>query len=279
MASPAHTINPNVCDMRGKFSGILRVPDDAQPERRASKPSQPWLGAAAYWPCVCECGREIVARGSALRRLQTISCGADECQVRALQRCGRPLPRVLALLRPPLGQVFGRLTVMGLGNRRDSNNRRYWIFRCECGTVKEQVASKVVAGNIVSCGCLTADAVRAANTKYADPKQKHRNSLLSNYKRHALARGFPFEISDGEFSALTKQPCKYCGRTEVSTESLRYGGDLAYNGVDRIDSSLGYVPENCAPCCKTCNVMKQRLTVDEFIGHLRMVLSHIDGEV
>jgi hypothetical protein len=49
----------------------------------------------------------------------------------------------------------------------------------------------------------------------------------------------------------------------MTAEELgRYETDL--NGVDRIDSSIGYLPENVVPCCGLCNWMKGDQTQAEF---------------
>ena len=57
------------------------------------------------------------------------------------------------------------------------------------------------------------------------------------YKKNAKKRNLAFNITKEEFYALTKQPCKYCGDLQD------------YNGIDRVDSTLGYYIDNCVPCC------------------------------
>ena len=44
-------------------------------------------------------------------------------------------------------------------------------------------------------------------------------------------------------------------------------------GIDRIDSSIGYVVENCVPCCTLCNRMKSNLSGREFIAHVDRIAS------
>lgn len=36
------------------------------------------------------------------------------------------------------------------------------------------------------------------------------------------------------------------------------------NGIDRVDSSIGYTIQNSVPCCKICNYAKHNLTLEEF---------------
>lgn len=51
---------------------------------------------------------------------------------------------------------------------------------------------------------------------------------------------------------ITTKPCCYCG----SSLSI---------GADRIDNSKGHTKDNVIPCCKACNVIRNRFfTIEEF---------------
>lgn len=39
---------------------------------------------------------------------------------------------------------------------------------------------------------------------------------------------------------------------------------LKRNGIDRLDSSIGYVKTNVVSCCTKCNYAKHEMTIDEF---------------
>jgi len=65
---------------------------------------------------------------------------------------------------------------------------------------------------------------------------------------------------------LYDTPCHYCDGEVKSRIAL-----------DRVDSTKGYVPGNVVQCCSTCNVMKMRLSVDEWVDHMERVLSHLRG--
>lgn len=43
-----------------------------------------------------------------------------------------------------------------------------------------------------------------------------------------------------------------------------------YNGLDRVDSNLGYVAGNVVPCCRWCNQAKSSRPVGEFLTWLRL---------
>ncbi len=50
--------------------------------------------------------------------------------------------------------------------------------------------------------------------------------------------------------------CNYCG--------LKPQFPHTRNGIDRVDSNVGYIESNCVPCCKFCNWSKNDYTLDEF---------------
>ena len=60
----------HVKDIAGQRFGRLTVLRLATVDERPAV-----LNAGAYWVCRCDCGRETVARGYALRKGQTRSCG------------------------------------------------------------------------------------------------------------------------------------------------------------------------------------------------------------
>jgi hypothetical protein len=70
-------------------------------------------------------------------------------------------------------------------------------------------------------------------------------------KRHEQKFKDQSSISENEFNKLSSKNCYYCG-----VEGL--------NGIDRLDSSIGYTKENCVPCCKHCNYAKGNLSMDHF---------------
>jgi hypothetical protein len=51
-----------------------------------------------------------------------------------------------------------------------------------------------------------------------------------------------------------------------------------YNGVDRVDSSKGYVKENVVPCCKWCNIAKGNKSAAEFKEHIFKMYRHMNSE-
>lgn len=267
-------------DVRGQRFGALSVSIDAVHVSRPSNSAKPFLGAAAYWPAICKCGATIWARGSTLGKA-TISCGSEKCQIEALTALNRPLGKDLAFTNPPVGEVFGSFSVIGLAERRGKGGQRYWIIRCVCGAVKDFRATGLVRGVRPGCTCHSRETQRLSVTKYDDPLQKCWNDLLRRYKDKAKKRGYSFELSTEEFFQLLKSSCRYCGRIGTtisdwhwhSTQELK----IRHNGIDRLDNSLGYIPGNCVSCCQTCNVMKLQMPEQEFISHVRLILRAFKG--
>jgi len=92
------------------------------------------------------------------------------------------------------------------------------------------------------------------------------------YRTGAERRGIPFELTQDEFNDIVLRNCIYCGAGPqphfISEQSV------TASGVDRIDNSMGYFPENCVSACKACNMMKRCSDGDDYISQCVMVARH-----
>ena len=60
--------------------------------------------------------------------------------------------------------------------------------------------------------------------------------------------------------------CK-CDSVPKSVKKSEYGhGEFVYNGIDRVDNSVGYTIDNCVSCCGMCNFMKRSYNQLDFIN-------------
>ena len=84
------------------------------------------------------------------------------------------------------------------------------------------------------------------------------------YLRSARDKRLDFELSQEDFDKVVKEPCYYC---DVIHER-------GFNGIDRVDSTIGYVMNNCMSCCKACNYMKGSLSVDTFLKRIEHILTY-----
>jgi len=94
------------------------------------------------------------------------------------------------------------------------------------------------------------------------------------YKSAASRKGLIFGLTSGQVYAMFESPCVYC-----DTEGSNNCKGFAYNGIDRVDSAVGYVARNCVPCCWNCNRMKSNWALDEFLGWAARVQAHQDYAV
>jgi len=83
----------------------------------------------------------------------------------------------------------------------------------------------------------------AAKKLYSRTRIAQWNAL----KAQAKKRGKELTITFEEFCFL-REPgtCHYCKGQLPETGT----------GIDRKDSTKGYIPGNCVPCCQTCNTTK-----------------------
>ena len=97
--------------------------------------------------------------------------------------------------------------------------------------------------------------------------------VYANYRNEARRRNREFSINVDDFYKITQQNCVYCGTPPRTIVKSKKKGrkEFYYNGIDRIDNNLGYVVGNMAPCCKLCNQLKRKLTVKEFLNHVKNI--------
>lgn len=49
---------------------------------------------------------------------------------------------------------------------------------------------------------------------------------------------------------------------------------LKINGIDRVDSNIGYTKDNSVPCCKYCNFAKHTMSEDDFYVWVKRVYEY-----
>ena len=81
------------------------------------------------------------------------------------------------------------------------------------------------------------------------PKQRY-----STYKLGAIKRNHAFELTEEQFMTFWDKPCHYC---EQPINGV---------GIDRLDNTIGYLIDNCVPCCTVCNMMKFKQSYKHFIA-------------
>lgn len=83
------------------------------------------------------------------------------------------------------------------------------------------------------------------------------------YRQHDRKAGREFRLVVGDVEGIRSLGCHYCHNRKAS-------------GLDRRDSSIGHVPENCVPCCLRCNRVKCDLLSYDVMLQVGALLARID---
>lgn len=172
-----------------------------------------------------------------------------------------------------VGDKFNRLTVIEFSHK-DKRHRRYYLFRCDCGTEKVIHGTAVTSGNTKSCGCYG----RESRRKRLPNNKGVINHIILQYKRHAKNRGLDWELAYEDVEHIIQQPCYYCGEEKSNhkvTKNCLEGYD--HNGIDRVDNSLGYHLNNVVSCCKVCNYAKSDMPQKDFVLWLQRAAKHTEA--
>jgi hypothetical protein len=90
------------------------------------------------------------------------------------------------------------------------------------------------------------------------------NKKYDTYVRNAKKRNIEFKITKENFENMVTSPCYYCGFLPENLYSKENKYNSKINGIDRINSSLGYIDKNIVSCCKICNRFKMDMSFEEF---------------
>ena len=186
------------------------------------------------------------------------------------------------------GEKYNKLTFIKPSNRRTLSGHALWQCLCECGSLTDKIPAEVINGKVKSCGCEQGSGA-VYRRKYS-PLISTARVVFSRYRSFDKRTFGSNEtcIDFDVFFAISQQDCFYCGaspsmtynvaisrqkRARVSDEQ-REQGYFTYNGLDRIDSSMGHVSNNVVACCAKCNRMKMDDDMEDFISHAKRIASH-----
>lgn len=216
-----------------------------------------WDNGSSKWLCKCDCGKEKEVRLTHLRSGLSLSCGCLRLE-KLRKKVLKPIRR---------GKKFGRLTV--LGDASPAIGPSMSECRCSCGkvvTVKNRYL-RIKRTQEKSCGC----------RNKLPAGYSARNAALSSIKQSAKIRNYAWDLEDEVVFKLMEEPCYLCGQrggNNHKNSRSNGGGSYRYNGLDRLDNSLGYVMGNVAPCCGQCNLAKGRAPLQEFLSMCARITKH-----
>ena len=79
----------------------------------------------------------------------------------------------------------------------------------------------------------------------------------------AAARGLIWQLEEDAVREIIVSACHYCGTKPNLPKKP--------GGIDRVDNTKGYVPDNCVPCCWPCNRAKHCMSRDEFLAMIKKI--------
>jgi hypothetical protein len=82
--------------------------------------------------------------------------------------------------------------------------------------------------------------------------------VFAEYERKAGLRNLAFRLTLSEFIEITQDRCAYCGTYQSA-------------GIDRRDNRIGYIRQNCYPCCGDCNFLKGRMEHHKFLALVKRI--------
>lgn len=108
---------------------------------------------------------------------------------------------------------------------------------------------------------------------YEDVEYSTIREIFRDYARRAKDRGYDFQLSQEEFTAIIKQICHYCGAEPryVKNKGRRSKRGAFVNGIDRVNNKEGYIHGNILPCCSSCNFLKGKLELKEFYAKIETI--------
>lgn len=208
------------------------------------------------WKCKCECGNEVITTTSQLNAGYKTSCGCIYEDYKGSL----------------VNKRFGNLTVISFEGYGLSCGPQ-WRCKCDCGNEIVVYSKNLNRGVTTHCGCKSKENI--SKSMRGEFGISIRNSIISSYKSNAKKKNLDFELSNDEVIRLIESDCYFCGRepSNVTNKKNLYGY-YKHNGIDRLDSSIGYININCVPCCQYCNYMKNKYTEQEFLAIVKAIAIH-----
>ncbi len=206
-------------------------------------------GGRRGWRCVCDCGKEVVVRESALLGGERTSCGCKKRESHPYR--GKPRQDLT-------GQRFGRLVVESCDHYDSSARDSYWSCLCDCGKHTIVAGHSLRRGCTKSCGCYQRDVARETLKQSPRPVPAIRTV---HGLRHTRLYGVWLSMKNRCYNEHSKCYHRYGGRGIGICDEWRSNFEAFYNWaiqtgydenapkgtctLDRRDNDADYSPDNC----------------------------------
>lgn len=208
-----------------------------------------------YYLCRCDCGKTKTATATGLKGDHVQSCGDYLCKTKYIDW---------------IGKKIGYLTVIKI--TKDKYNY-YFECSCDCGNISRVNIDNFITKKTKSCGCKRTYLLHKKRGNQVDNVEKACYlQIFNTYEKNAKKRGLEFLIDFNIFVDLIKKECYYCGVDKFNEFTYNGKKTVKYNGIDRINNTLGYTEKNCRTACGICNRAKHKMPVklfEEWIERIR----------
>ncbi len=184
------------------------------------------------------------------------------------------------------GQTYNSWKVIEIDHEKSKGKTLYWKAEClECNKTFTVFGANIRNGlskRCTACGCGHAHDKQTGQIRTKRTAQQSAHYyLFLQLRKSAAKRKHEWQLSEAQTISLITKNCSYCniqpsllaaplkflGLSQKRTESAKF----LRNGIDRVDSSKGYVEDNVVTCCETCNKAKLSMTTEEFLAWVERV--------
>ena len=171
-----------------------------------------------------------------------------------------------------IGEKFGPFEVLETVRHINPNGGVITKYKCKCTKCGDiQIKQLHHLKGFKGDGCL-----KCTTKLTSQPRISIHERNYTNYKQKIKSQTqHEFNLSFEEFDSLVIKNCYYCGSEPIFPE--RFKNEFKnreienFNGIDRIDSSKGYIFDNCVSCCSICNRMKSDIIQSNFLNHINKI--------
>lgn len=170
-----------------------------------------------------------------------------------------------------LGQKFGRLTVVGEAETRQSG-KRYWLCRCICDSQCWVETNKLRSGNTKSCGCLNDETRGTAAVTHGESRNGKISPRLKMFlaaKSRSKKNGKPFDITLNDINIPAVCPILGIPLVQHSEKC-----DYDSPSLDQVIPGAGYTKNNIQVISHKANTIKSNASLEE----LKKVVAYLESQ-
>jgi hypothetical protein len=165
-----------------------------------------------------------------------------------------------------VGDRYNKWTVIGY----NKGSKTAIEVQCDCGNTAWVQGWSLV--NERSKQCKDCKLKNFSISRKMEAEEALKSRVYTQCKSQAKRRGIEFDVPKEHLLHYAMKKCYYCQAEPNNTMKLPHvDGELKYNGIDRFDSSKGYVVGNILAACWRCNSMKSDMPFDEFVTHIKLL--------